>query len=99
MTLPIGAGEARSRALYFLERRSQWPFWPFLPVVRRRPGQEVELGVVFDALHACGLTGYSATVFLSNLFELPDALEPLLNLPREVFDSAEELIEAGWRVD
>jgi len=75
-----------------------WPAWPFLPVVRRTTGVQ-ELGVVFDARHACGLTGYSATVFLGNLFELPSTLTEFLALPRETFDSAEELADSGWRVD
>ena len=68
-------------------------------MVRRWPGREPELGIVFDAFHACDLAGYSATVFLTNLFLLPATLPQLLALPREAFDSAEELAQAGWRVD
>lgn len=74
-----------------------WPAWPFLPVVRRTRGAE-ELGVVFDA-RAAGLTGSSATVFHSNLFTLPPTLDRFLALPRDTFDSAEELTESGWTVD
>ena len=74
-----------------------WPAWPFLPVVRRTRGRE-ELGVVFDA-RAAGLTGYSATVFLTNLFMLPPDLAAFLALPHETFDTAEELIGGGWLVD
>ena len=87
------------RTVFFLSRPVLWPAWPFLPVVRRRPGQREELGVVFDARAVCDLTGYSATVFLTNLFTLPRDLATFLALPREVFDSAEELASAGWRVD
>ena len=36
-------------------------------MVRRRPGAEEECGVLYDALHALGRPGYSATVFLTNL--------------------------------
>lgn len=86
----------RGRTLLFLTTPALWPAWPFLPVVRRRGGEE--LGVVFDA-RAAGLTGYSATVVLTNLFLLPDDLAAFLALPKEVFDTAEELIAAGWRVD
>jgi hypothetical protein len=58
--------DARSRTLYFLTHPQLWECWPFLPVMRRRPGQtEEELGVVFDALGACGLAGFSATVFIA----------------------------------
>jgi hypothetical protein len=38
-------------------------------------------------------------VFLTNLFDLPGSLDQLLALPKEVFDGAEELIQAEWRVD
>ena len=89
----------RERAVLFLTTPALWSNWPFLPVVRRHPGREEDLGVVFDARRAAGLTGYSATVFLTNLFTLPRTLAEFLALPREVFDSAEEVFEAGWRVD
>jgi len=99
MTPPIPVDNTHARTLYFLEHRDRWPHWPFLPVVRRRPGHDTELGLVFDALHACDLAGYSATVFLTNLFLIPATLKQFLALPRETFDSAEELAQAGWRVD
>jgi hypothetical protein len=76
-----------------------WPLWPFLPLVRQRPGGGQELGVLFDALHACGLPGHSATVFLSNLIDIPPRVADLLALPKEVFDSPDEVAAAGWRVD
>lgn len=75
-----------------------WPVWPFLPVVRRTGGVE-ELGVLFDALGSLRLPGYSATVWFTNLFTLPPTLSELLALPKEVFDTADELVAAGWRVD
>ena len=75
-----------------------WPVWPFLPVVRRT-GPEEELGVLFDAVRVAGLTGFSATVFLTNLFTLPPTLAEFLALPKEVYDTADELVAAGWRID
>jgi hypothetical protein len=92
-------GAARSRTLYFLSRPKEWPLWPFLPMVRRPPGTEEELGVVFDALGACDLTGYSSTVFQTNFFALPPRLDDLLALPRQVFDTPDEVANAGWGVD
>jgi hypothetical protein len=83
--------------LLFLTTPALWPLWPFLPVVRRCRGED-ELGVVFDA-RAAQLTGYSATVLITNVFALPSCLEEFLTLPHETFDSAEELIQAGWQVD
>jgi hypothetical protein len=72
--------------------------WPFLPLVRRT-GRTEELGVLFDAWGSLDLTGYSATVFLTNLLTLPPTFRKLIALPREVFDTAEVLLAAGWRVD
>lgn len=87
-----------ARQLLFVTTPALWPAWPFLPVVRRTRGAE-ELGVVFDARTVCGRTGFGSAVFLTNLFALPPTVAALLALPREAFDSAEELLESGWRVD
>lgn len=87
-----------TRHLLFVTTPALWPTYPFLPVVRRTDGRE-ELGIVADLLGLFGLTGYSATVFAGNVFDLPPTLDQLLALPKEVFDAAEELIRAGWRVD
>lgn len=91
------ASRARERTVWFLSTPALWPCWPFLPVVRRSRGTE-ELGVVFDA-HAAQLMGYSATVFLVNMFALPRSFESFMALPKEVYDSAEELADNGWLVD
>ena len=88
---------SRERTVLLLSLPALWPHWPFLPMVRRTSGQE-ELGVVFDA-RAAGLTGYSSTVFRTNLFLLPSDFDAFLALPKEVFDSGEELADSGWRVD
>jgi hypothetical protein len=89
----------RSRNLLFLSRPKLWAHWPFLPLVRRRPGAEEEYGVLLDALGAFGVPGFSATVVLSNLFLLPRTLDEFLALPRETFDTPEEVFDAGWCVD
>jgi hypothetical protein len=88
-----------ARSVLFLTSPCLWPHWPYLPVVRRRPGKAEELGVVVDLWRACGLPGYSAAVFRCNVFELPRAVPALLALPREVFDTAAEVVAAGWAVD
>lgn len=95
--MPSCVPRAAERTVLFLSAPALWELWPFLPVVRRRGGRE-ELGVVFDA-RAAGLTGYSSTVFLTNVFALPDDLSAFLALPREAFDSSDGLAVAGWRVD
>ena len=43
--------------------------------------------------------GYSATVCLCNLFLRPTGEKEFLELPRRVYDTPEELLADGWRVD
>jgi hypothetical protein len=77
-----------------------WRFWPYLPVLRAHPsGEGQELGVLYDARRASGRYGFSATVFITNVFQLPPTEEALFALPRHVYDTTEELIEAGWTAD
>ncbi len=90
--------EGLARHLLFMCTPTLWPAWPFLPLVRRKKGTE-PLGLLFDARTALELCGYSSTVFLTSLFEMPPSLDQFLKLPKEVFDSSEELLAAGWRVD
>jgi hypothetical protein len=78
---------------------SLWPTWPFLAVARSQPGQDKELGVLYDARHHCHRYGFSATVFLTNIFLLPDTLDAFLALPKCVYDTAQEMAEDGWVVD
>jgi hypothetical protein len=91
--------EATARDLFFFAHPEHWPTWPFLPVVRRHADSSMEFGMLYDALHATGRTGYSSTVLLANFFLLPPTEAELLALPKEVFDTSEEMAAAGWRVD
>jgi hypothetical protein len=68
-------------------------------VVRRRPGGGTDYGVLFDAEAVCRRSGYRCTVFRTNVFLLPRQLEQFFALPREVFDTFDELVAAGWHVD
>jgi hypothetical protein len=89
---------ARARTLYLLTNRQEWNCWPFLPVIRRSSGSE-EFGVVFDCLRAGGPAGFSCAVWKVNLFMMPPQMEQFLMLPKEVFDTPDELADAGWVVD
>ena len=86
------------RTVMYLSQPTRWSWWPFLPVIRSSDPQ-VEHGFVFDTFHCLGMTGFSATVFKGNIHTLPHGLRELLDLPKEVFNTAEELADAGWRVD
>jgi hypothetical protein len=88
----------RARSVFYIARPGLWPAWPYLPVVRRTRGRE-ELGVMVDFQGTTGRTGFGSAVFLANLFEVPLSERALLALPREVYDSADEVAEAGWAVD
>jgi hypothetical protein len=98
-TSPADALRARQRCLLFFREPKRWPTWPFLPLVRRRPGHAEELGLLFDTVGAVGLYGFSSTVFVCNLFQLPATLDAFLALPREVYDLPEEVADAGWAID
>jgi hypothetical protein len=96
---PAAEAAERTRNLLYLSTPGLWPTHPYLPLVRRRGGPDYECGLLYDLFGLSGRTGYSATVFLTNLFTLPATVPELLALPREVYDSAEEVFNAGWRVD
>jgi hypothetical protein len=99
MSSPLSTHPMRQLTVLFLSNPRLWSHWPFLPMIRRKPGRENELGLVFDALHAADLPGLSCTVYLSNLFMLPSTLEEFLQLPRETYDTPEEVADALWTVD
>jgi hypothetical protein len=96
---PSQPRKATARDLFYFRTPSQWPVWPLLPVIRRHPDGTEDLGVLYDFLGTGGPCGYSATVFLTNLFFLPAGLDEFLALPKEVFDTPEEMAAAGWVVD
>jgi hypothetical protein len=88
-----------ARDLLYLRTPALWPTWPFLALMRRRPGQEEEYGVMYDFRGTSGRTGFGATVFISNLFLMPRNEEEIIALPHEMFDNADEIVAAHWHVD
>jgi hypothetical protein len=78
---------------------ARWPSHPFLFVVRDGDSENTEFGVMFDAFGLYGWTGFSATVFLSELVPLPATPTELAAVPRATFDTLDELLVAGWRVE
>jgi hypothetical protein len=91
--------QQRQRDLAMFRDPSLWCRWPFLPLIRPRPANEPELGVLFDARGCANVLGYSATVFLTNLLAVPSTVAELLALPKLVYDLPEEIAAAGWTVD
>lgn len=97
--------EGKARDLLFMANPCLWPHGAFLCLTRRTPGAaEPELGILADFWGRCGVPGYSSTVFKVNIFDLAVMDAPTRTLlsglvPREMFDTLEEMYEAGWRVD
>src|SRR5947199_1324034 len=91
--------DLRRRSLAVILSPSTWVLWPFLPLRRVTAAGVEELGVLYDARGVRELGGYSSTVFVTNVFELPDTEGAFLNLPRHAYDTVEELLDSGWRVD
>jgi hypothetical protein len=88
------------RDLVFLSTPSLWSLHPYLPVIRRSAqGDHQQLGVVYDARGATGLCGYSSTVVLVNLFDMPTTEAELLACPKIVYDTFDELLDDGWVID
>lgn len=98
MTLTHADVNDLDRHALFMRTPALWPAWPFLPLVRRNGAAEKQ-GLLFDAWGVAELTGYLATVFVCNLFDLPPTLAGLLASPRETFDTIDDLLAARWRVD
>jgi hypothetical protein len=90
----------RRRHLALIGNPERWPCYPFLPMRRVvEAATEHDLGVLYDLWGLRRIPGFSATVFRVNLLMLPATEEGWLEVPREVFDTFDELFEAGWRVD
>lgn len=92
-------GPDRARHLLYLTKPALWPTWPLLPLVRRRPGVEDDLGLLYDPPGSTETPRPGVTVYRSNLFLLPRTEAEFLALPKEQYDSAEAAFEGGWRVD
>jgi len=89
----------RRRNLLYLSHPLLWPVYPFLPLIRHRSDGETDYGLLYDLMGLYEIPGYGATVFLANLLLVPQKLKDFLALPKEVFDTPEELYQAGWRID
>ncbi len=86
---------AGPRDLLYFSRPDLWPLRPFLPVMRYPVSGPPEYGVLYDAVHASGIYGYSSTVYLTNLFTLPPTEAQFLALPHQSYDSPEGAIRSS----
>ena len=87
---------ATARDLHFFAHPRLWPLYPFLPLTRRvGDAAQRQCGLLYDARGVSGRCGYSATVFLTDLFLVPASEAELLARPKLVYDTFEEVAEAG----
>ena len=84
----------------FLENPELWSAWPVCPLKRYRPGQTTgfpDSGILF------AVEGFMATVFECNVFLIAgSSLQEMVDDPsikRTVYESLDDLLGAGWRVD
>ena len=91
--------KAEARDLLLFTTPRLWQNWPFLPIIRHRSDGDLDFGVLYDCKGLNGQLGFSATVFLTNLFAKPRKEAEFMALPKEVFDTPEEMAAAGWIVD
>ena len=96
--MPVTKIAGRTRDLLFFSTPAMWEDWPFLPIIRRTE-DSMEPGLLYDCPSLRTRLGESITVFLCNLFQLPESEDDFLALPRQSFSSVEEMYAAGWRVD
>jgi len=97
---PDAPRPVRARDLMVMRDPQLWSKWPFLPVIRPPLAHaEPQLGVLYDARAVSGTYGYTATVFLVNLYLLPDTEAELFAAPKRVYDTIDELVADGWAVD
>jgi hypothetical protein len=90
----------RLRDLLLVRTPRLWSFWPFLPLVRFPPGHtDWQYGFLYDARGVSGTYGFATTVLLGNVLLLPPGEAAVLALPRCVYDTAEEMCNAGWTAD
>jgi hypothetical protein len=68
-----------------------WPLWPYLPVRRPTWNGSSQLGF----LYATG----APVVYLENLFTYTKYPVAMDSLEVAVYDSAEDLVADGWRID
>lgn len=99
MHTPTATDELRDASLFFMRSPKLWGLWPFLPLVRRCRGEMPEQGILYDAARDSEHMRLTSTVFIGNVFMLPQTLKQFLELPKLEFASLEEIVDAGWRVD
>ena len=80
--------KTREEHLAMMAEPDRWPRWPYLPLTRG-----AELGLM------TAIISHRTTVFLQNLFMLPERAADFLDGPKIVYASFEEIVQDGWIVE
>lgn len=95
--------EKETRKMVGKKDKNPWPMGVILPMKRMKEGTwEPELGVICPmAQQANKSFPVYITVFRCNIYMLPRLLKTkgAEKIPKEEFESLDEMIAAGWRVD
>jgi hypothetical protein len=88
--------------LQVIKDPGRWGVWPFLPLMRRSADQYGNMNVEFAVMLARNDT--TTTVFHINMIEFQRTLAaaPMTHIhdfPHTIFDSVEQIIAEGWRID
>jgi hypothetical protein len=79
----------------FIAKEEAWPLWPILPMVRIVNGQQEAAFI-----NALGAVPPKLAVVFENLYKFTELNNDQRRALRiEVYDSADTLLEDGWRID
>jgi len=79
------------RDVSMIKDPNMWPRWPALPM-KKLLGRQIKCGYIID-------DGKKPDIIIGSIFDIPRDPILLKALPREEYDSAEEVSADGWRVD
>lgn len=81
---------AEEATLRMVPNPNTWPNWPVLPLKKRMPDYELELGYIFED------GGKTYKIYKGNVFAAdPGKTDPII----AEFNSVEDMVLAGWIVD
>jgi len=95
----VAEQKVRQCNLLFFTSPHLWSVWPFLPLVRRLPGKEEEYGLLFDTKKTMKHWACLPRSSFATCFWMPPTVEEFLALPKETYDTPEEIADAGWLID
>jgi hypothetical protein len=81
----------------FILNPDNWPQWPILPMKKPQPRGFPEFGFLYSRSLNGPFPESPVTLFKGLIFDLSS--KPLKDIPSELFESVDKLLEAGWVVD